>query len=432
MTYKLLVVSHGHPAITPGGGENAAYALHRAFQASSGWQSVFLAAAPQAVFSFSLDVESFGSSGDEWVLRKTDDWMHFQSAVDLSIDLDQLAWLKRYQPDLISVHQIMNLGLDVLFQLRSLFPKARFVYTLHEFLLMCPFHGQLKTLDGRYCHGPEQRSCSDCLPALPERDVVMRKMRIQALLPMVDQFVSPSATVRDRFLAWGIAPELIDVVPNVLPFAADQLSLAREEEANLSHVFALIGNCAPPKGLDLVLEAMVQVVKEHPQARLLVHGPIDQVLRAAAVDDPYAQRVKQLINVLGDRVVLAGAYQQHEIPQLMARIGWVVMASRWLENAPVVIQEALACRRPLLVPAMGGMAEHVRNGLDGLHFEPESADSLARLMALVCTKPEIWLEMQRSLAQPLGSDAAFEAHRRLFERLLRKQPDAKQSELEIE
>lgn len=234
------------------------------------------------------------------------------------------------------------------------------------------------------------------------------------------------------FLAWGIAPELIDVVPNVLPFAADQLSPTRGQEANLSHVFAFFGNCAPSKGLDLVLEAMVQVVKEHPQARLLVHGPIDQVLRVAAADDPYAQRVKDLINILGDHVVLAGAYQQHEIPQLMARIGWVVMASRWLENAPVVIQEALACRRPLLVPAMGGMAEHVRNGLDGLHFEPESADSLARLMALVCAKPEIWIEMQRSLAQPLCSDSAFEVHRTLFERLLTKQPDVKQSELKIE
>ena len=81
---------------------------------------------------------------------------------------------------------------------------------------------------------------------------------------------------------------------------------------------------------------------------------------------------------------------------------------------------------------MGGMAEHVRNGLDGLHFEPESADSLARLMALVCTKPMIWIEMQRSLAQPLCSDAAFEAHRRLFERLLVQAGLINQSELEIE
>ena len=81
---------------------------------------------------------------------------------------------------------------------------------------------------------------------------------------------------------------------------------------------------------------------------------------------------------------------------------------------------------------MGGMAEHVRNGLDGLHFEPESADSLARLMALVCTKPDIWLEMQGSLAQPLCSNSAFEAHRRLFEHLLAQDREVKQSELEIE
>ena len=38
---RLLVISHGHPAIKPGGGENAAYALHQAVLALPQCRSVF-------------------------------------------------------------------------------------------------------------------------------------------------------------------------------------------------------------------------------------------------------------------------------------------------------------------------------------------------------------------------------------------------------
>ena len=82
----------------------------------------------------------------------------------------------------------------------------------------------------------------------------------------------------------GIAPELIDVLPNVLPFAADQLSLAREEGPTSATCLPFLA-IVRPRGLDLVLEAMVHVVKQYPQARF-VHGPIDQVLRVAAVMIP--------------------------------------------------------------------------------------------------------------------------------------------------
>jgi len=44
------------------------------------------------------------------------------------------------------------------------------------------------------------------------------------------------------------------------------------------------------------------------------------------------------------------------------------MGSRWYENSPVVIQEAIAAGRPLIVPNHGGMLEKTE-GL-GLTFLP--------------------------------------------------------------
>jgi len=61
-----------------------------------------------------------------------------------------------------------------------------------------------------------------------------------------------------------------------------------------------------------------------------------------------------------------GPYQPHELRSRMAGIDWVIVPSVWWENSPMVIQEAKVCGRPLLVSNIGGMAEKVNNGIDGM------------------------------------------------------------------
>jgi glycosyltransferase involved in cell wall biosynthesis len=185
----------------------------------------------------------------------------------------------------------------------------------------------------------------------------------------------------------------------------------------LHSVFGFFGNCSEAKGLDLVLEAMLGLVRRQGEARLVVHGPVQRLLdEGIPRRDPYAIKLQHLLAQLGEHVSCPGPYRQEEIPRLMGRVGWVLMASRWLENAPVVIQESLACRRPLLVPALGGMAEHVRNGLDGLHFSPDSSASLQEQMERICREPQLWADLQRSLAAPLSIDVAMKSHFEVFER----------------
>ena len=55
----------------------------------------------------------------------------------------------------------------------------------------------------------------------------------------------------------------------------------------------------------------------------------------------------------------------------MAEVDWVVVPSIWWENAPLVIQEAFRHRRPVICGDIGGMAEMVRDGVDGLHAPVE-------------------------------------------------------------
>ena len=416
----VLVLSHGHPAIRPGGGENAAYALHGELLRQGDWRSVFLAAAPAEHFQEGEDLRpcsAADTAGSEWLVKASSDWLTYQSACSLlnGSPLHQLVC--DLQPQVISVHQIMHLGVDLILRLRDWCPQARIVYTLHEFLLLCPFNGQLKTREGLYCQGPTPLGCRQCLPRISSELLLLRSARIQLLIDQVDCFISPSRVVKDCFVAWGIAPERIEVIANCLAdLQPEPPSLLRDESA-LHSVFGFFGNCSEAKGLDLVLEAMLGLVRRQGEARLVVHGPVQRLIEEGIPRrDPYAIKLQHLLAQLGDHVSCPGPYRQEEIPRLMGRVGWVLMASRWLENAPVVIQEALACRRPLLVPALGGMAEHVRNGLDGLHFSPDSSASLQEQMERACLDPDIWIKLRATMALPLPSEDALIEHLDIFSR----------------
>ena len=68
------------------------------------------------------------------------------------------------------------------------------------------------------------------------------------------------------------------------------------------------------------------------------------------------------------RDACAAATTTSDLPRLMAEVDWVVVPSLWWENSPLVIQEAFLHGRPVICSDIGGMAEKVTDGVNGLHF----------------------------------------------------------------
>jgi glycosyltransferase involved in cell wall biosynthesis len=61
----------------------------------------------------------------------------------------------------------------------------------------------------------------------------------------------------------------------------------------------------------------------------------------------------------------------------------------WYENSPNVILEAFAHHTPVVASDLGGMAELVRDGENGLLFAPGDADSLARQLRRLLDDPHL-------------------------------------------
>ena len=107
---------------------------------------------------------------------------------------------------------------------------------------------------------------------------------------------------------------------------------------------------------------------------------------------------------IGDSVVMAGRYASHELPRLMEQTDWVVVPSRWWENSPLVIQEAFGHGRPVICSDIGGMAEKVIHGVNGLHFHVGDSVSLAETIRTAVADEGLWGRLRDQISPPHGME----------------------------
>jgi glycosyltransferase involved in cell wall biosynthesis len=138
---------------------------------------------------------------------------------------------------------------------------------------------------------------------------------------------------------------------------------------------AFVGRLDPVKGALLLIEAMAEVLKTHPDATLTLAG--DGPARA-----PAEARAKAL-GVSGS-VHFAGFLAQGQVAELLSTSDMLVLPS-FAEGLPVVYMEALASRIPVVASRVAGVPELVEDGVTGYTVPPGDvatlADRMSRLMA---------------------------------------------------
>ena len=82
---------------------------------------------------------------------------------------------------------------------------------------------------------------------------------------------------------------------------------------------------------------------------------------------------------IAGRVTFLGAQPRRRIVELFRAADASILSSSW-ENFPHTVVEALAAGTPVLSTATGGVAEVVRDGVNGLLVEPGNADAYAEMV----------------------------------------------------
>src|SRR5207253_8575187 len=132
----------------------------------------------------------------------------------------------------------------------------------------------------------------------------------------------------------------------------------------------------------------------------------------------YQDEFRALLEATEDEVTFVGRYEHSELPSLMERIDWVVVPSIWWENSPLVIQEAFLHGRPVICSDIGGMAEKVADGINGLHFSARDAVSLARTLRRAVTMPELWGSLRAGIPEVYKMEGHLKTLSHLYSELI--------------
>lgn len=335
------------------------------------------------------------------------------------------------QPDVAHVQHLTALSTDIVAMLRS--HDIPVVITLNDYWPIC-HRGQLLDLDGERCDGPGDAGCANCIPAgaiaprgawraarrmrelpiplvrsippLVERAAgmvarrgtsdlsAMRAAHMRAMLAEADVLLTPSPTLRERYIRFGIDPARLEPcdqgIETVAPCSRDAVS----RSGPLRTGFA--GSLMLSKAPHLLLDAI----------ELLPRG-------AVAVDflgqvAPYHGDPRYAIALerrLGHPSIRRYGPVPHErVAEALADVDVLVVPSIWIENAPFIIREAFTAGVPVVASDLGGMADMVRDGVNGLLFEPGSAASLASALQRLIDEPTLLPTLRAGISPVLSID----------------------------
>ncbi len=152
---------------------------------------------------------------------------------------------------------------------------------------------------------------------------------------------------------------------------------------------------------------MVTALADVPGAELLIAGG------PAPEDVPRCPETRRLLDLaaahgVADRVRVLGRVGRDGVPPLM-RSADVVACVPWYEPFGIVPLEAMACGRPVVASAVGGLIDTVVDGLTGVHVPPRRPDRVAAALRELLSDPR--------RAAELGRAGAHRARRYGWERI---------------
>ena len=216
---KVLYIVHGHPDLSPGGGELAAYYLYQAMRAS--------ALQPYLLFRVEGPARIRVRLSDQPLRRR-------RSRLSIQLRTREYDFFQAsgVNGDALGGTSSTALRIFIACSLTSSFPTfpvhrdrssvigapfraaRRIVMTLHEFLPICRTPAPCSERPQRVVLSQASRVWG-LFPQYPPWRIFLRR-HMRANLALVDKFITPSRFLRERFIAWGIAPDRI-VIENGRP-----------------------------------------------------------------------------------------------------------------------------------------------------------------------------------------------------------------------
>lgn len=167
-------------------------------------------------------------------------------------------------------------------------------------------------------------------------------------------------------------------------------------------IVANIGRLSGQKGMEYYIQAIPDVIKEHPEARFLIIG--------SGEDE---RKLKDLVKKLEVEGVVYFTGYRSDVQNLMSQVNLIVLSSLW-EGLPLTPIEAFSVQKTVVATAVDGTVEIVDNGKTGMLISPRSALQIADKIIWSIEHPQEIKIMEESAYHLFNEKFSFEVMRQKY------------------
>lgn len=432
---KLLYVVHGFPPETWAGTEIYTLNLARQMQARGHEVLVLARTARGEGPDFGIREEQFEGLRVLRMLRREPDVRLADSYRHAGAEAAFARLLLAEQPDLVHFQHLIHLSAGLVEVAREL--DLPTVLTCHDYWALCP-RVQLIRPDGVRCEDGMDAGCFLCIKEqsldqiprlkatghatgpfldalekgigkgrmLPEglrqrwegiSDLRARRPFVSGAYKAADLRISPSRFLRKVLIDKAGMPAHTTLFSDNGLRVGEARALAKRPSDNGKLRLGFVGSLVWYKGGEVLMRALQEL--DPARFELHVHGDFKPD------SDPHHAELRRLAPA---HVHFHGRFDNARIAEVYAGLDVLIVPSIWWENSPLTIHEAHIFGTPVIASNIGGMAEFVRDGIDGLQFEVGDAQDLARVLRRLADEPELLGRLSRDFPpiKSIEDDAA--------------------------
>jgi glycosyltransferase involved in cell wall biosynthesis len=226
--------------------------------------------------------------------------------------------------------------------------------------------------------------------ALRMRELVtLRHDQTRRVLELADHIIAPAEWVRDLLRRLGVPDEKLTLSRQGIRLP-DVTYESNPDDARLRAVY--VGRVEPAKGVHLLTRAL----------RLVPDEPVELHIYGVTQGDAHVAYRRDLRDdVARDaRVTLHQPVAPDEVVATIAGYDVLLAPSQQFETGPLVVLEAFAAGLPVVGTRLGGIAELVQDGVNGLLVEAGSVGGWADALRQLAASAELRHRLRAGVRRP--------------------------------
>lgn len=285
------------------------------------------------------------------------------------------------------------------------------VLRLSDYFMLCPrfdfLYGQKICEDclmGKYGSCIKKKCVKGSIFASAVRVFSMKVHKAIKIYDKVDAFVTPSGFLKEKLMQSGIEEKKIHWIPTFYK--------GQPEQAVSAGQYGLyFGRISEEKGVEVLVKAYEKLGDNY---QLKIAGD-DSTALAVKLKQYVKDKKMHNVEFLGFR-------KGEALNECIRNSKYTFVPSICYDNLPNAALESFAFRKPVIASNLGSLPELIRDGYNGLLFQTNDADDLARRVREL--DDEVVKQMGENACQVLKERYAEKLHytklMELFEEVIRK------------